>query len=174
MDPTITKASTGNERLVAACAESQSTLRGPNRTRFLAVQAVIRAKMQCDKKTLLADADASKKRNLLLVGGHADNPVEVCGEGNADAERPCLGNLSQLPMTMRSVIRSHRTTWTSLIIVVRLHAFKTAAQFLSALAEKFQLRRKARRARWSILAWGLWDGLRTGVLATVRLLSKSL
>jgi hypothetical protein len=66
MDPTITKASTGNERLVAVCAESQSTSRGPNRTRFLAVQAVIRAKMQCDKKTLLADADASKKRNLML------------------------------------------------------------------------------------------------------------
>ena len=35
MDPTITKASTDNERLVAACAESQSTSRGPNRTRFL-------------------------------------------------------------------------------------------------------------------------------------------
>ena len=86
MDPTITKASTGNERLVTACAESQSTSRGPNRTRFLAVQTVIR-----DKKTLLADADASKKRNLMLVGGHADNPVEVCGEGNADAKRPCLG-----------------------------------------------------------------------------------
>jgi hypothetical protein len=86
MDPTITKVSTGNERLVAACAESQSTSRDPNRTRFLAAQEVIRAKMQCDKKTLLADADASKKRNLLLVGGDADNPVEVCGEGNADAK----------------------------------------------------------------------------------------
>jgi ribosomal protein L24E len=61
MDPTITKASTDNERLVAACAESQSTSRAPNRTRFLAVQEVIRTKMQCDKKTLLADADASKK-----------------------------------------------------------------------------------------------------------------
>jgi hypothetical protein len=35
---------------------------------------------------LLADADASKKRNLLLVGGHADNPVEVCGEGNTDVK----------------------------------------------------------------------------------------
>jgi hypothetical protein len=65
MDPTITKASTGNERIVSACAESQSTSRGPNRTRFL---------------------DASKKRNLLLVEGHGDNPVEVCGEGNADAK----------------------------------------------------------------------------------------
>jgi hypothetical protein len=57
MDPTITKASTGNDRLVASCAESQSTSRDPNRTRFLAVQVVIRDKMQCDKKTLLADAD---------------------------------------------------------------------------------------------------------------------
>ncbi len=46
MDPTITKASTGNERLVAACAESQSTSRGPNRTRFLTVQEVIRVKMK--------------------------------------------------------------------------------------------------------------------------------
>ena len=64
-----------------------------------------------------------------------------------------LEHMLQLPMTMRSVIRSHRTTGTSLIIVVRLHAFKTAAQFLSALAQKFQLRRKARRTRWSILDW---------------------
>ncbi len=40
---------------------------------------------------MLVDADTSKKRNLLLVGGHADNPVEVCGEGNANAKRPCLG-----------------------------------------------------------------------------------
>ena len=63
---------------------------------------------------------------------------------------------------------------TSLIIVGSLHAFKTAAQFLSALAEKFQFRRKTRPARWSILAWGLWDGLRTGVLETVRWISKSL
>jgi len=33
---------------------------------------------------------------------------------------------------------------------------------------------EGKAGRWSILAWGLWDGLRTGVLATVRLLSKSL
>ena len=58
---------------------------------FLAVQATIRTKMRCDKKTLLAEADASKKRNLMLVGGHADNAVDLCGEGNADAKRPCLG-----------------------------------------------------------------------------------
>jgi hypothetical protein len=46
MDPNISKATTGKERVVAACAESQSTSRGPNRTRFLAVQVTIRAKMQ--------------------------------------------------------------------------------------------------------------------------------
>jgi hypothetical protein len=91
MDPTITKASTGKERLVAACAESQSTSRDPNRTRFLAVQAAIRAKMQCDQKSLLAAADASKKRNLMAVGGHADNAVDLCAEDNADAKRQCLG-----------------------------------------------------------------------------------
>ena len=85
MDPNISEATTGKERVVAACAESQSTSRDPNRTRFLVVQAVIRAKMQCDKKTLLAEADASKKRNLTLVGGYADNAVDLCGEGHADA-----------------------------------------------------------------------------------------
>ncbi len=46
MDPTITKVSTGNERLVWACAESQLTSRDPNRTRFLSVQTVIRVKMK--------------------------------------------------------------------------------------------------------------------------------
>ena len=50
MDPNISKATTGKERVVAECAESQSTLRGPNRTRFLAVQAAIRAK-QCVKQS---------------------------------------------------------------------------------------------------------------------------
>ena len=97
MDPNISKATTGKERVVAACAESQSTSRGPNRTRFLAVQAAIRAKMQCDKKTLLAEADASKKRNLTLVGGYADNAVDLCGEGHADAKRPCLAKGQTMP-----------------------------------------------------------------------------
>jgi hypothetical protein len=68
----------------------------------------------------------------------------------------------------------HRTTGTSLIIVVRLDAFKTAALLRSALAQMFQLHGKVRRSRWSILAWGLWDGLSTGVLEIVLLLSKSL
>ena len=76
MDPNILKTTTCKERVVAACAESQSTSRSPNRTRFLAVQAAIRVKMQCDKKSLLAAADASKQRNLMVVGGHSDNPVD--------------------------------------------------------------------------------------------------
>jgi hypothetical protein len=42
-------------------------------------------------KTLLAEADASRKRNLILVGGQADNAVNLCGEGNSDAKRQCLG-----------------------------------------------------------------------------------
>ena len=91
MDPNILKATTGKERVVAACAESQSTSRGPNRTRFLAVQAAIRAKIQCDKKSLLAAADTSKQHNLMVVGGHSDNAVDLCGEDNADAKRQCLG-----------------------------------------------------------------------------------
>ena len=78
MDPNISKATTVKERVVTSCTESQSISRGPNRTRFLAVQAAIRAKMQCDKKTLLAEADTSKKRNLTLVGGYADNAVDLC------------------------------------------------------------------------------------------------
>ena len=81
MDPNISKATTGKERVVTACAESQSTSRVPNRTRFLTVQSAIRSKMQGDKKTLLAEEDTSKKRNLTLVGGYADNAVDLCGEG---------------------------------------------------------------------------------------------
>ena len=115
MDPTITKASTGKERLVAACAESQSTSRGPNRPRFLAVQAAIRAKMQCDKKTLLAEADASKKRNLIWVGGYADNAVDLCGEGNADAKRRCLGK-GQTMLTKPPSQAAFEECWSEAII----------------------------------------------------------
>ena len=113
MDPTITKASTGKERLVAACAESTS--RGPNRTRFLAVQAAIRAKVQCDKKTLLAEADASKKRNLILVGGYGDNTVDLCGEGNADAKRQCLGK-GQTMLTKPPSQAAFEECWSEAII----------------------------------------------------------
>ncbi len=67
MDPNISKTTTGKESVVATCAESQSKSCDPNRTRFLAVQVAIRVKMQCDKKTLLAEEDESKK-HLMLVG----------------------------------------------------------------------------------------------------------
>jgi hypothetical protein len=90
MDPHISKETTGKERVVTVCAESQSTSRDPNKPRFLTVQVVIHAKMQCDKKTLLAEADTSKKRNLMLVGGHTDHVVDLCGEVNTDAKCPSL------------------------------------------------------------------------------------
>ena len=62
MDPNIGKATIGKERTVAACKESPPTSRGPHRNRFLEVQAEIRARMASDKKTLLAEANASAKR----------------------------------------------------------------------------------------------------------------
>ena len=91
MDPNIGKA-TGKERTVAPCKESLPTSRGPHRNRFLEVQAEIRARMASDKKTLLVEANASAKRNLMSVGGCADTPVDVDTAGNADGKRPCLGN----------------------------------------------------------------------------------
>ena len=68
-----------------------------------------------DKKTLLPEVDASKKRNLILVGGYADNVVDLCGEGNADTKRQCLGKgqtmLTQPPSQAANVgvRRSSRT-----------------------------------------------------------------
>jgi hypothetical protein len=38
--------------------------------------------MQCDKKSLFAAVDASKKCNLMVVGGYVDNVVDLCGEDN--------------------------------------------------------------------------------------------
>ncbi len=76
MDPNISKATTGRERVVETCAESQSKSRGPNRTRFLTVQSEIRTKIQCDQKSFLATADTSKKYNLMVVGGYEDNTVD--------------------------------------------------------------------------------------------------
>jgi hypothetical protein len=91
IDPNISKTTTGDERVVTACVESQSTSRDPNRTRFLTEQTTIRDKIQCDKKTLLTVVDTFKKRNLMVVGRHSDNVVDLCGEDNADAKRQRLG-----------------------------------------------------------------------------------
>jgi hypothetical protein len=115
MDPNISKATTGRERVVSACAESQSTSCGPNRTRFLAVQAAIRTKMQCDKKSLLTEEDASKKHNLMVVGGHADNDVDLCAEDNADAKRPCLGK-GQTMLTKQPSQDEFEECWSESII----------------------------------------------------------
>ena len=62
MDPNIGKATIGKERTVVVCKESLPTSCGPHRNRFLEVQAEIRARMSSDKKTWLADANASAKR----------------------------------------------------------------------------------------------------------------
>ncbi len=91
MDPNIGKA-TGKERTVTPCKESLPTSRGPHRQCFLEVQAEIRTHMVSDKKTWLEEAHASAKRNLSLVGGCADNPVDLVAGGTADGKRPCLGN----------------------------------------------------------------------------------
>ena len=56
------------------------------------LSVVIRTKIQCDKKVFLVESDSSKKRNLLLVGGHVDNVVDLCGESNVDSKCQCLGN----------------------------------------------------------------------------------
>ncbi len=46
-------------------------------------------KMQCDKKSLLAAVNSSKKHNLMSVGGYPDNVVDLCGEDNADESFSC-------------------------------------------------------------------------------------
>jgi hypothetical protein len=42
--------------------------------------------MQCDKKSLLETTDASKKHNLMVVGGYTDNVVDLCGDDNTDVK----------------------------------------------------------------------------------------
>jgi hypothetical protein len=59
MDPNNSKVTTGKERVITVCAESQSTSRDPNRTRFLEVQVTIRDNIQCDKKSLFPEVDTS-------------------------------------------------------------------------------------------------------------------
>ncbi len=91
LDPNIGK-ETVKERTVTPCKESLPTSRGPHRKRFLEVQPEIRARMTNDRKTLLAEEHPSAKRNLSLVGGCADTPVDLVAGGNTDGNRPCLGN----------------------------------------------------------------------------------
>ena len=75
--------------------------------------------MQCDKKSLLAAADASKKRNLMAVGGHADNGVDLCAEDNADAKRQCLGK-GQTMLTKQPSQAEFQECWSEAIIKIAL------------------------------------------------------
>ena len=101
---------------MTVCAESQSTSCYPNRTRFLGVLVPIRVKMQCDTNTLNAEADASKNRNLMLVGGHVDNVVDLCGDGNVDAKRPGLGK-RQTMLTKPPKQVEFEECWSEVIIM---------------------------------------------------------
>ncbi len=69
-----------------------------------------------------------------------------------------LEHMLPVSMMIRTVRNSHRTTGTSLIIVVRLYIFKTVVLLCSILTQMFQLHRKVRRTRWIILTWDLWPG----------------
>jgi len=71
--------------------------------------------MQCDKKSLLAAVDASKKRNLMVVGGHADNAVDLCGEDSADGKRQCLGK-GQTMLTKPPSQAEFEECWSEAII----------------------------------------------------------
>jgi hypothetical protein len=116
MDPNISKATTGKERVVAACAESQSTSCVPNRTEPVFFQYDRNTpKMQCDKKSLFTETDTSKKRNLMLVGGHADNALDLCGEGNTDTKRQCLGK-GQTMITKSPNQAEFEECWSEVII----------------------------------------------------------
>ena len=115
MDPNIGKSTTGKERTVTVCKESLPTSCGPHRTRFLEVQTEISARMASDKKTLLAEADTSAKRNLLFVGGCADTPVDLVAGGNPDGKRPCLGN-GQTVLTRTPTQAEFVECWSEAII----------------------------------------------------------
>jgi hypothetical protein len=71
--------------------------------------------MQCDKKSLLAEEDASTKRNLMTVGGHADNAVDLCVEDNTDAKRQCLGK-GQTMLTKQPIQAEFEECWSEAII----------------------------------------------------------
>ncbi len=113
--PPLQKQQPGKERLLTVCTESPATSRDPNRTRFSEVQDVIRVKTLCDKKTLLAEADTSNKRNLMLVRRHTDNDVDLCGEDNADANRQCHGK-GQTMLTKPPSQAAFEECWSEVII----------------------------------------------------------
>jgi hypothetical protein len=71
--------------------------------------------MKCDKKSLLAEEDVSKKHNLMVVGGHADNTVDLCAEDNTDAKRQYLGK-GQTMLTKQPTPAEFEECWSEVII----------------------------------------------------------
>ena len=134
------------------------------------MQAMMRLSVAKNHVKTAQDRAKSTNNDVLQVEQEKDATEKEYKICNGCWNQRELEHMLPVPMMMRTVVTSHRTTGTSLIIVVILHVFKTTDQLLSALTQKFQLHRKARRARWSILDWGLWDGLCTGVLENVLLL----
>jgi hypothetical protein len=64
---------------------------------------------------LFVAADTSKKRNLMSVGGHTDNVVDLCVEDNTDAKREYLGK-GQTMMTKQPRQTEFEECWSESII----------------------------------------------------------
>ncbi len=63
----------------------------------------------------LQQRDASNKRNLMAVGGHADNFVDLCGEDSADGKRQCLGK-GQTVLTKPPSQSEVQECWSEVIV----------------------------------------------------------
>ena len=59
--------------------------------------------------------DVSKKHNLMVVGGYADNVVDLCSEDNADTKRQCLGK-GQTMLTKQPSQAEFEECWSEAII----------------------------------------------------------
>jgi hypothetical protein len=98
MDPNIGKTTIGKEGLLQ-CAKDHY------QRRVVLIETVFwkcRQKSECmtsDKQTLLAEANASAKRNLMSVGGCADTPVDADGGGKerGDYQEWSCEDFSQTP-----------------------------------------------------------------------------
>ena len=98
------------------------------------------------RSTTTNKGDLTRKRKRALL----NKKCKGCNNCHKPRE---LEYMIQLPMTMKSVIRSHRTIGTSLIIVVRIHSFKTDAQLLSTLAQMFVDMVVCHVVTWLCVTW---------------------
>ena len=83
--------------------------------------------MLYDKNTLLAEADTSRKRHLMLVGRHTDHDVDLCGEHNVDGKRQCLGK-GQTKLTKPPTQVEFEESWSEDIIKNVLTTFRLSFQ----------------------------------------------